>query len=108
METTKNKTVESKKPNLPKKEQQKNFVKVRDLSEDQFKNLDRIKCTLKKTVSKKGFTRCSLDIVIDKTLFITSIQLPDVRFNYLRLKLNFDVFDRNGREIYDYTFMAPY
>ncbi|MDC7244113.1 MAG: hypothetical protein PQJ44_09510 [Sphaerochaetaceae bacterium] len=84
------------------------FVKASDFTEKMFKDLPRIKCTLKKTVSKKGYTRCSLDIVIHKTYIVPSIQLSEIRFNYLRLKLGLDTYDHNGREIFDYTFMAPY
>lgn len=84
------------------------FVRASEFTEKMFKDLPRIKCTLKKVVSKKGFTRCSLEIVVHKTYIVPSIQLSEIRFNYLRLKLGLDTYDHNGREIYEYTFMAPY
>jgi len=84
------------------------FVRVSELTEEMFKDLPRTRCTLKKSISKKGFTRCSLEIEIHKTFMVVSIQLSEIRFNFLRLKLGLDIFDRNGREIYEYSFMVPY
>ena len=84
------------------------FTKVNELTEEMFKELPRTRCTLKKTISKKGFSRCTLEIEIHKTYMIVSVQLSDIRFNYLRLKLGLETLDRNGREIYEYNFMSPY
>jgi hypothetical protein len=102
---TENKSSIQKNNNL---KQNNAFVKAADFTEKMFKDLPRIKCVLKKTISKKGFTRCSLEIVINKTYIVPSIQLSDIRYNFLRLKLGLDTFDHNGREIYEYVFMAPY
>jgi len=84
------------------------FVKASDFTESMFKTLPRIKAVLKKTISKKGYTRCSLDIEIDKTFLSVSIQLTEVRFNYLRLKMGLETFDKSGREIYEYPFLVPF
>lgn len=84
------------------------FVKASDLSEAQFRKLPRMKATLHKVTSKKGFTRCSLVLEIEKTHLIVSIQLSEQRYNYLRLKLGREILDKNNREIFDYPFMVPY
>ena len=84
------------------------FVKASDMSQNQFKNLSRVKALLKKTISKKGYKQCSLEIEIDKTFLSISVQISDARYNFLRLKLERDIFDSNKREIFEYPFLVPY
>lgn len=96
------------KPSIQENKKNNTFIKVNELTEEMFKGLPRIKCTLKKTISKKGFTRCSLEIEVNKNFIKPSIQLSDVRFNYLRLELGLETFDRNGREVFEHSFLSPY
>ncbi|XFA98150.1 hypothetical protein ACAG96_04525 [Candidatus Izemoplasma sp. B36] len=84
------------------------FVKASEMTEKQFKALPRLRATLQKTKSKKGFTRCVLIVEIERTHLVISIQLSEARYNYLRLKLGREIFDKNNREIYDYPFLVPY
>lgn len=97
------KTVVKKTANDPKV-----FVKASELTEEQFRSLPKIKAILRKTKSKKGFTRCSLVIEIDKIHLVCSIQLSEARYNFLRLKLGREIFDKNNYEVYEFPFLVPY
>lgn len=84
------------------------FVKASDMSEELFRSLPKMKATLKKKMTKSGYPRCSLDIEIEKTFLNVTIQLSEARYNFLRLKLNNTVFDKQGRELLEFAYMVPY
>ncbi len=84
------------------------FVKASDMKETEFKNLPKLVALLQKTKSKNGFTRCVLIIEVDKIHLVLSIQISEARYNFLRLKLEREIVDKNGREIYEFPFLVPY
>ncbi|MBI9008440.1 MAG: hypothetical protein JEZ05_00285 [Tenericutes bacterium] len=84
------------------------FVKASNMSEKNFLALPKLNALLQKTKSKTGYTRCNLIVEVEKTHLVLTIQLTEARYNFLRLKLNREVIDKNGREVFDFPFLVPF
>jgi hypothetical protein len=103
METTEKKITEPK----GKTVEPPKFIPTNELTEEHFANLKKVSATFLKQVSKKGFASYYFKAKIHPLLVI-SIQLKEDRFNQLRLRTNRQIFDHNGREIFEHNFFAPY
>jgi len=87
---------------------EKPFVKLSDLTKEDFMTLPKRRIKLKKTVSKNGYTKCFLETIVDPILMTVSIEISEDRFNFLRLELGKEITDRMGREVLEYDFKAPF
>ena len=84
------------------------YVPLKDLTPEMVSKLQKMVFTIKKTISSKGFERCSIGFSLHPQLLKIDQQIDISRYNLFRLKLGLELHDQNNRERTEYNLKVPY